>query len=186
MKIILVRHGETEYNRKSLVQGRSNIPLNDQGKLDAINTASALKKNNIKFDLIYSSPSDRAFETANIIIKELNLDYEIIKDEHFFERNFGPYEAKKVKDVFPIKIETGDYENDDAIIKRVNEGIKNLYLKHPKQTILIACHSHTIKSILIKMDPNIFNFRTFIKNGAIFILKYNGDNYKIINRYNNQ
>lgn len=103
----------------------------------------------------------------------------------FLNEIFGPYEAMPVKDAFPITKEYGDYENDQAIIKRVNQGIDNLYLKYPNQKILITCHSHTIKAILIKMDPITYNFRSYIKNGAIFILEYDGSNYKILNILNN-
>ena len=63
MIIVLVRHGQTEYNKKFLVQGRSDISLNDNGRNDAFQTAKVLKNSNLEFDLIYSSPLKRAYET---------------------------------------------------------------------------------------------------------------------------
>ena len=84
MIIVLVRHGQTEYNKKFLVQGRSDISLNDNGRNDAFQTAKVLKNSNLEFDLIYSSPLKRAYETATIIKDELNLGLDINQDEHFF------------------------------------------------------------------------------------------------------
>ena len=65
MMIYVTRHGQTDLNAKKLMQGRSDIPLNDTGRAQA--RAAREKLGNIKFDAVYSSPLCRAVETASII-----------------------------------------------------------------------------------------------------------------------
>lgn len=65
--IYFVRHGETDYNRQGLIQGRTNIPLNETGLKQAEETARYFRKRGITFDEVYSSPLIRARMTAAII-----------------------------------------------------------------------------------------------------------------------
>ncbi len=65
IRIILIRHGETEWNRLHRFQGRSDIPLNPKGNDQAFALALALKNETIT--AIYSSPLKRALETASNI-----------------------------------------------------------------------------------------------------------------------
>lgn len=65
MIIYLFRHGETDWNKARRLQGQSDISLNEFGRELAVKTAEALK--NVKFDRVFSSPLDRALETAKII-----------------------------------------------------------------------------------------------------------------------
>ena len=65
MKIYTVRHGQTEWNKKGLYQGKTDVPLNEEGKKQAMLVKEKLKDK--KIDLIISSPLKRAKETAEII-----------------------------------------------------------------------------------------------------------------------
>lgn len=76
MRLILVRHGETEWNRQRRVQGLSNLALNETGKKQAEAVARALR--NEKVDAIYSSPLRRAQETARAIRRFHKVDVEIL------------------------------------------------------------------------------------------------------------
>lgn len=89
MKIYLVRHGETEWNKEYRLQGQADTRLNDYGRELAVITAEALK--NIPFDVIYHSPLNRAEETAVILKGERKID--IIADERIKEMSFGTAEG---------------------------------------------------------------------------------------------
>ena len=62
MEIYIVRHGETIWNEKKLLQGRTDIELNENGRKLAIITGKNLR--NTHFDIVFSSPLKRAHETA--------------------------------------------------------------------------------------------------------------------------
>lgn len=68
MKIYIVRHGETNGNLRGVLQGWTDEPLKEKGRELAIITAQALS--GIKFDIAISSPLSRAYETAEIILRE--------------------------------------------------------------------------------------------------------------------
>ena len=72
MEFYIVRHGRTEWNAKGLIQGISDIPLLEEGREMARQTARGLKT--VSFDAVYASPLSRALETAEILVKGRNLE----------------------------------------------------------------------------------------------------------------
>ena len=89
MKIYLMRHGETEWNVARRFQGTTDIPLNENGRRLAGLTARALK--DVPFDAAFSSPLARAYETAQIMLGDRQV--EILKDPRLIELSFGEYEG---------------------------------------------------------------------------------------------
>ena len=67
MKIYFIRHGETDWNKDGKLQGRVDIPLNEEGRHVAELTCEALKEEH--FDIAFTSPLSRAYETAEIILR---------------------------------------------------------------------------------------------------------------------
>ena len=70
MKILLVRHGETDFNKNKLIQGHSDIVLNKTGKEQAIDAGQKITDFNI--DAAFSSPLKRALETAQLMLENSN------------------------------------------------------------------------------------------------------------------
>ncbi len=89
MKVYLIRHGETDWNRECRLQGQSDTELNEIGIELAEITASELK--GVRFDALYSSPLKRAYRTAEIFNE--GRDLEIITDKRLLEINFGEREG---------------------------------------------------------------------------------------------
>lgn len=90
MELYIVRHGKTKWNQERRIQGRSDIPLLEEGREMARQTAEGLKE--VPFDAIYSSPLRRAYETAEIIRGSRTL--EIQTDDRLLEMSFGVGEGK--------------------------------------------------------------------------------------------
>ncbi len=93
-QIYLIRHGQTELNRKNITQGQEiDIELNNKGLHEALLTGKYLNEyrtnDNVPFDCIYSSPSLRTKKTAEIIKKEINLNTEIIYNDDLKEMKKG-------------------------------------------------------------------------------------------------
>ena len=90
MKLYIVRHGETEWNKARRIQGQVDIPLNEFGRRLARKTAKGLS--DITFDLCYSSPLSRARETAALLLE--GRDTPVIEDARISEMAFGEYEGR--------------------------------------------------------------------------------------------
>ena len=89
MELYMVRHGQTDFNKNKRLQGVIDIPLNEYGIELAEKTAEGLK--DVPFDVIYSSPLSRAFQTAEIIRGDRPA--EIIPTDSLLELSFGEYEG---------------------------------------------------------------------------------------------
>lgn len=89
MRLYIIRHGETEWNVLRRFQGRSDIPLNEEGRRLARITSEALGQ--VPFTRIYTSPLKRAYETA-MIIKGAR-DIPVIVESRIIEISFGEYEG---------------------------------------------------------------------------------------------
>lgn len=95
MEIYIVRHGETVWNAKRLLQGSADIELSEKGRALAGETGKNLEF--LPFDKIYSSPLIRAYETANLIRGHRNIP--IIRDERLRELCFGINEGKDSREM---------------------------------------------------------------------------------------
>ena len=99
MKIIITRHGQTEWNRLGKLQGQTDICLNEVGKQQAEETANQIADE--KIDLIITSTLTRAKETAEIINKRFNVP--IVIDDRIKERNYGKSEGITLEERLELK-----------------------------------------------------------------------------------
>ena len=89
-KLVLVRHGQSEWNAKNLFTGWKDPKLTDLGIQEAIKAGELLDTRNLKFDLMFTSDLFRAQETGRLILEQINQkDIEIIQDQSLNERNYG-------------------------------------------------------------------------------------------------
>ena len=89
--LYLIRHGKTDWNDRHKLQGRTDIPLNDEGRRMA--EAAREEYRDVHFDVCFSSPLIRARETAEILLR--GRDISIIEDERLREMSFGSYEGQE-------------------------------------------------------------------------------------------
>ena len=123
-RIILVRHGETNWNKEGRFQGQIDIPLNDNGKIQAKKASEYLK--GIKFNKAYSSSMLRPFETAKIILKNTNL--KINKIDELVEISHGLWEGKLEEDIkgkWPKLLEDW-HKRPETVIMPEGESIKDV------------------------------------------------------------
>ena len=89
-KLVLVRHGQSEWNAKNLFTGWKDPKLTDLGIQEAIKAGDLLETRNLKFDLMFTSDLFRAQETGRLILEQMNhSDIQVIKDQSLNERNYG-------------------------------------------------------------------------------------------------
>ena len=162
MKIYFIRHGETDWNKEGKLQGRVDIPLNTDGRHVAELTCEALKE--VDFDVAFTSPLMRAYETAEIILKEKSVP--IIKDVRIIEVGFGAYEGVKRSDWdeniknFFLKSEQyvpkGNGESLEAVLEREGEFLQELFANpmYQKSTVLVSTHGAALSGLLTVIKGN--------------------------------
>jgi broad specificity phosphatase PhoE len=151
--LLLVRHGETDWNREGRWQGHSDTHLNELGREQAARLAGEVDG----VDAIYSSDLARARETADVIARRLGLDVRV--DERLRERSFGAWEGKTAPE---IEAEFRDAHArwlagegpgaDDAepfaeFGARVQGFVRDVLARHPGETVLVVAHGGSIRVI---------------------------------------
>ena len=173
--IYLIRHGQTDWNKKFLIQGRENNPLNEEGITQAHITANLLLNNDSNWDVIISSPLIRAVQTAEIIKDKLNLKSPIIINNNVIEREFGAAEGLTISEEVYDRINNDDYDNLETckeLQKRSMDTIIDIVKSFPNKKILIITHSHFIKGLLTQIDSN-FTWTSSLKNASINYVYFN-------------
>ena len=174
MKLYLVRHGETEWNRLHRGQGRTDIPLNDTGIKQAEELRDKLK--DFDFDVCYSSPLSRAKQTAEIIVGSKS---KIIFDDRLMERSFGTLEGTdpvtwNLEDDWDVKLNVHDkgIEPVRELLARGKAILdKIVHDNEDSAQILIVAHNGILRVIHWNIvgytdETDLREFR--LKNGEIF------------------
>jgi probable phosphoglycerate mutase len=144
--LVLVRHGETEWNRLGRVQGRTDIPLNETGRAQARATAERLAGG--RFDAVVSSPLSRAAETARIIADGLGVGHVELVDD-LVERNYGEAEGMTGADIdarFGGVLEA--QETREETIARAKPALLAIAEQHPDERVLVVSHGGVIGSLI--------------------------------------
>ncbi len=154
MRIYIVRHGETEANKNGYLQGWTDVPLNENGRIIAELTGRGIK--GIRFDHCISSPLIRAKETAEILLRESGNSVSISFDDRIKEMNFGSLEGVSVRDgklIQFLKEPIVDYKFPDGesfqeVMKRTQEFLKELISKDDGKTYLVSTHGCALRAML--------------------------------------
>lgn len=177
MKIYMIRHGETDWNAVRRLQGRSDIPLNEEGRRLARITAKALEE--VDFTQIYTSPLKRAKETAEIIRGSRELP--LIEEERIQEISFGIYEGLCcAKDNYTIPdpaflnffqkpekyTPPEGAESIEDLCRRTTDFLQELVhtKEYQKETILISTHGAALRGLLSSV--NMDSVADFWKGGV--------------------
>jgi broad specificity phosphatase PhoE len=156
-RLILVRHGETDWNIAHRYQGHSDTELNETGRTQAQLLAQKLKDEPI--NAIYCSDLSRAYQTAIVIADERNIP--VYPTSQLRECSFGIWEGKTFKEVlaqFPEEIEriqqdpltavrTGG-ESREQMFTRVSQEIQWIVKQNPNRTVLVVAHEGSIAAAM--------------------------------------
>ncbi len=195
MELYIVRHGETEWNKEKLLQGSTDVPLSDAGRHLARLSGEALA--NTPFDVIFSSPLVRAYETACLFRGA--QDVEIIKDDRLRELCFGDYEGQNMSMLLKDPNDTFRYffkqphlyrapdngESLEHLCGRAADFMETVIL--PLQNtccrVMVVAHGAMNKALMTyvkKHDLSLFWSGGLQKNCNVIILELKHDQFKII------
>ncbi|WLD93238.1 histidine phosphatase family protein [Alkalihalobacillus sp. AL-G] len=146
--IAFIRHGTTNWNLERRAQGQTDIPLNEDGILQA--KALGRRFNGEKWDAIYSSDLQRAKKTAEAVCEALNLP--VIEDQRIREIGFGIMEGtneqERVAQWGPNwkDLDLG-VETDTAVLERVDPFIKEIVEEHPDGNVIVVSHGALLNDL---------------------------------------
>ena len=157
--IVLVRHGETDWNRDNRFQGHADPPLNEAGRAQALELAERLASEPTA--ALYTSPLRRARETALIIARRLELDANV--NDALKEVDVGSWSGltrTEVESRFPegfsrwLDYDHGwdDGETYEDLGRRVVEGLRGIARAHPRESVVAITHGGPIRSALALSD----------------------------------
>ena len=166
--LVLVRHGQSEWNAKNLFTGWKNPDLTSDGKKEAINAGSLIKERNIQFSMMFTSALKRAQITGQIILDGIEQpDIEVVKDEALNERDYGDLSGLNKDDArkewgeeqvhiwrrsFDVPPPGGESLKDTAerVLPFFNSSILPKIIEG--KNILVAAHGNSLRSLVMQLD----------------------------------
>ena len=173
--ILLIRHGQSEWNKLNLFTGFKNVELTEQGANEAKKASENFKELGVKFDLVYTSLLSRAQKTAKIILEgldqleDLTNNHKIIEDSALNERDYGDLTGLDKKETADKYGEEQVYkwrrgysdrppagESLEDVVLRVRNYFESKILPQihssSNNNILIAAHGNSLRALLLVMD----------------------------------
>ena len=204
-KLVLLRHGQSQWNLENKFTGWTDVPLTKKGINEAKNAGNLIKKNNIKFDKIFSSVLERANKTAEIAINQTNsedlyednkLVYE--KNKNLNERDYGDLVGLNKNETaekfgkeqvhiwrrsYDIPPPNGESLKD--VVRRVSPYFEKEIepLLNEGKNILIVAHGNSLRAIMINVglyEPKEIS-SIELPTGSPLCLNYNSG--KLIKHY---
>ena len=190
-RFVLVRHGETEYNRQGRWQGAgSDPPLNDRGRQQARAVDAALAE--VPFDALYSSDLDRALETARILGASRGLKPRVL--EGLREMSHGAWEGKTFPEILdtwadeyqrfesdPRNVRRPEGDSYSDLAARVWPLLDRLADRHRGKRALVVTHGGPIRLVLSDLTgtPLTERDRLGVDNGTWFVVEKAGAAWRV-------
>lgn len=188
MKLYIVRHGETAFNKEKIIQGHCDVDLNEAGLQQAKLLAKRISK--VRFDYVYSSDLKRVRKTTGEILKFQKCPVRYTRKLR--ERNMGIFQGKKLEEYvehlrknklignFRCKLPGGG-ESYNQFRKRISDFVDDIYSKHKNQTILVSTHGGIKRALLNYLEKKEPSFSRKFKNASLSVVRFREDgNHKVI------
>ena len=171
MNLILIRHGQSEWNALNQFTGWKDPDLTITGIQEAHNAGKLINSLEINFDLVFTSALIRAQNTAEIILKEINQPLSTIKNQALNERNYGNLaglnkdDARKRWGDEQVHIWRRSYDvppPGGESLKDTGERVLPFFMKEilphvcEGKNVLVAAHGNSLRSLIMFLD-NISN-----------------------------
>jgi broad specificity phosphatase PhoE len=145
--LILVRHGQTSANAGGLLQGRMDLPLDDEGRVQAMRTGAHIREN-FPHARVIASPLRRAVDTARAISDEVEID------ERFIELDYGQWDGRAMSEVDPAQwaqwrldpmFRPPGGESLVELAQRVTPALEQLRSEAQERDVVVVSHVSPIK-----------------------------------------
>ncbi|CAK9185842.1 unnamed protein product [Ilex paraguariensis] len=194
-EIIVVRHGETEWNVDGRIQGHLDVELNEVGRKQAAAVADRLSKESA-VSAVYSSDLKRALETAQVMASSCGVP-EIIQDPDLRERHLGNLQGLTSHEVANLK--PNDYEactssrtdqeipgggeSFDQLYHRCTSSLERIAMKHIGKRVVVVTHGGVLRALHRRANPTL-NLQEKILNASVSIFHISSEKW-IVKTWNN-
>ena len=198
MVLVVLRHGQSIWNKENRFTGFVDIELSDKGKEEAMYAGDLL--NDIHFDQVFSSDLMRSKETAKIVSQQIQYNGTIQPVVEFKERDYGDLTGKNKTELLAIhgeeQIKTWrrsysvgppNGENLEDVVKRVSRGYDNNVkpLLDSNKNVLIVAHGNSLRALFVllglKTEKSIEEFE--INTGVPILLDINNNKFSYVNEF---
>lgn len=170
IRLLLIRHGESEFNKEGRFYGRMDPALTERGIQQAAELAKQLSDTDIA--ACYVSPATRARQTADVLAEHLELTP--LVRENLWEQDFGEWEGKHPREfiggdpktwrkwIIERAYQPPGGESLDDVAKRANIWLEEAKTAHPGQTVMVVAHAGLLQTLLSQvMDVPLSSFWPF-------------------------
>jgi len=181
--IIFLRHGQAKNNTERILAGRTpGVPLTEEGVDQSEKAAKFLEEMNIT--AIYSSPIERAKNTAEIVGKHISIDVRI--DDRLIELDMGKFTGKPYDEIFSshgnvfmkfyrgeLEIAHNGVETFEQVKKRIRDMVDHVIDNHPDENVVLVTHMDPIKAMLstvVSFSPENL-YELIIPNASLNIFR---------------
>ncbi len=181
--IIFLRHGQAKNNTERILAGRTpGVPLTEEGVDQSEKAAKFLEEMNIS--VIYSSPIERAKNTAEIVGKHNSIDVRI--DDRLIELDMGKFTGKPYDEIFSshgnvfmkfyrgeLEIAHNGVETFEEVKKRIRDMVDHVIDNHPDENVVLVTHMDPIKAMLstvVSFSPENL-YELIIPNASLNIFR---------------
>jgi phosphoserine phosphatase len=187
MRLIIIRHGESEWNRIGRYQGQADAPLSELGLRQAEALAGRLK--NERLDVIFSSPLQRAARTAAAVARH-HPEVPFSNEPALLEIHHGAWQGLMVDEVkerygdgllewrmHPTRAQMPQGESFSNILKRVLDFKDRLLLDYADKNVLVSTHDVVVKILVadaLGMNMDRIN-RIWVTNASVSVIEYGDD-----------
>ena len=190
--VILVRHGQTDYNKENRYQGFLDIPLNEKGLAQADQLAASLK--DVHIDVFIASPLKRAYVTTEKCAKAKGMEISYT-DERLKEINYGKWAGRSKKEIAetepkasrlwqetPWKTRPPEGESLQELAARYRASLDDAVRRYPGKTIFIGAHSKGNMALLCNvLGIGLEHYLQFEQdNTCANVLKYKNGQWKLV------
>jgi len=163
MKLILIRHGETQENLDHILMGKNDGKLTQKG-IDETKKIGKELKEKYKIDMVFCSPLKRCVDTLNCILDEYPIEGPVFMCKLLEERDFGEYTGVNRDDIDWNEIDQNNKINRQMgveplidLVKRVDLFLEDLKLEDENSTVLVVSHYTPIKIMISKITGKKFD-----------------------------
>ena len=169
--LVLVRHGETDWNAAGRLQGHSDRPLNDYGRRQARELADRLADGEA-ITAIYASDLMRARETADIVAARLGLPVAV--DPDLREKNWGSWEGLTTDERLSVEYAG---ETTEAHRDRTLRAVLRIVERHPGERVVVVTHGGSLRRIQAAVSGVA---QPVIENCAVWVVAHEDGGFRPI------